>query len=195
MNFDNFDFAALQRDLDEYARELAARNWWQRNWRWFVPTLAGVLLVLGAIAAFWGLYLRVYQLDVYRSAMRQIQADETLQDELGQPIRKAGWRPPSARIEDDETDIRWNIAGPKQAAKAHVAARLMQDKWEIVQLEVTLPSGERHAVASDGEGNAPAFTPNGQSRPTDQSREPDAGHGDPDLEIHLPMPTGEGTPQ
>ena len=188
MNLDNIDLVALQRDLDEFAREQQQRGWLRRNWLWLVPTLVVVLILLGCGAIYWAMFIRVYQLDVYQAAMRDIQADETLQSDLGQPITSANWPPPSPRIEAREQDIRWPIEGPKGSAKAHVSARLMQGKWEIIQLEVDLADGKRCSVASssDSEANAPVF-----QAPEGEPQKPETETDAPPPVINLAVPPGD----
>jgi hypothetical protein len=185
MNLNDIDLVALQRDLDEYARELRERSWLRRNWLWFVPALLIVAILLGGGGIYWALFTRIYQLDLFQSAMQQIKADEAVQSALGQPIAQAGWPPPSARLEAGEQDIRWSIQGSQGDAKAHVGARLMQGKWEIVQLEVVLANGKRLSVAASGdsEANAPIF-----SEPTTESKKPETDKNAPPPEINLTLP-------
>lgn len=187
MNLDKNDLVTHDRDLQEYARQLAERGWWRRNWRWFVPVLLLALIAFGAGAAYWALYARVYHLELYQTVMRQIAADEQLQQELGQPIEHTYWPPPSPRLEETEKDIRWPIAGPKGEAKAHVFASLRQGEWQVVQLEVVLANGKkvRVADAGDGEADAPKFeAPMGETQKTEASG--------PAPVINLPIPPNDG---
>jgi hypothetical protein len=155
--------------------------------RWLLVLL--LLILLGGGAIYWSLFTRVLHLDVVQTAMQEIRADKGLRSDLGQPIEVFGWRPPSARIESTEKDVRWNIAGPKGEAKAHVSARLMQGKWEIVQLEVTLPNGKRMSIAGSGDSDAEApryEAPKAGTKKTEPNM--------PAPEINLPIPSG-GAPE
>jgi hypothetical protein len=191
MNLNDIDLVALQRDLEEYARQQRERGWLRRNWLWFVPMLLLVLVLLGGGALYWGMFIRIYQLDIFQSAMQQIEADQAVQGALGQPITKAGWPPPSARLEAGEQDIRWSIKGSKTDAKAHVAARFMQGKWEIVQLEVLLTDGKRLSVASSGdsEANAPVFS---APKAASEKTEPEKNSPPPEINLALPPDDGPG---
>jgi hypothetical protein len=188
MNIDDIDLEALQRDLDEYARQLRQRGWLRRNWLWFTPLVLILVVLLGVGGAYWALYARVHGLDVYQSAMQQIAADEAVQKSLGQPIAETCWPPPGARLETDEQDVRWPIHGPQGEAKAHVAARRMNGKMTIVQLEVVLADGKRLNVSSGGdtEADAPAFTGAASSSPKTES-------SGPPPEINLAPPSMDGT--
>jgi hypothetical protein len=148
-----------------------------------IVVLLLVLIALGGAVVYWLLYARVYRLDVFRSAMQAIKADAGLQQELGQPIKVAGWRPPNARLESNERDIRWEIAGPKASARAHLSARLMRGKWEIIQVEIDLAGGKRVSlnVGEDGADAAPRF-----EAPETTSAAPESKAPAPD--INLPVP-------
>jgi hypothetical protein len=154
--------------------------------RWMLAVL--LVIVLGGGAIYWSMFTRVYRLDVVQTAMQEIRADKGLLGELGQPIEPFGWRPPNARIEETEKDIRWNIAGPKGQAKAHVSARLMQGKWEIIQLEIVLANGKKMSIADSGpsEADAPRFD---APKTETKKAEPNA----PPPEINLPIPS-DGAP-
>ena len=187
MNFDKIDLEALQRDLEEFAREQAERGWYRRNWRWFVPTALLTVIVVGGAALYWALFLRVYGLEVCQSAMRTIRADKQLQEALGQPIQTVKWpsrsAAPSARIEESEADVLWSIEGPKGRAKAHVFARRMLGKWETVTLDVVLPNGKKVLLneAGDSEAQAPPFT-----APKAEPNKPETNAPPPEINLAPP---------
>ncbi len=188
MNINDIDLEALQRDLEEFAQQQRQRGWFRRNWLWFVPLLLIVIVVGGGAGIYWAMFTRIHNLEIYQAAMHDIQADPALEEALGKPIRSANWPPPAARLEADEQDLRWNIEGPKATAKAHAAARMMQGKWEIVQLEVNLADGQRINVASSGdsEAEAPTFTaPSGESPTTETTPT------GPPPEIHFDIPPAD----
>ncbi len=203
MNLENIDLVALQRDLEEFAAERQKRGWFRRNWLWFIPTLLVVIVLAGGAGAYWVLFTRVYQLDVYQSAMKQIEADGPVCRELGNPITAATWPPPSARIEATEIDVRWHIEGPDGRAKAHVLAKRMQGKWEIIQLEVILANEKRLAITSDTESSAdapafvpPAATPETTPSAASSTAAPEANAPSlPGPEINLAPPSDDGVPK
>jgi hypothetical protein len=177
--------------LDEEVQGIAQvsnRGWWSRSWRWFLPTLLLVIVVLGGGAIYWSLFTRIFHLDVCQSGMQAIQASNEVQQALGQPITPVCWGvPPSTRLEAGEKDVRWEIEGPKGKAKAHVHARLLQGQWAIDVLEVTLGNGRRLSIAAGGDNaqEAPAFT---ASKPEAKKSESKA----PPPEINLPIPPDAG---
>jgi hypothetical protein len=147
------------------------------RWMWVL-----VVLAVGAAAVYWYLFTRVYRLDVVQTAMQKIAAHDGLRQELGEPIKPFGWRPPSARLEEGERDVRWEVAGPKGHAKAHVFARMMQGKWGIVIMEVELPGNKKFSLAD--EGGAPRFE--GGPPATKQS-----ATNAPPPDIEMPVPTDD----
>jgi len=189
MNFDKIDLEALQRDLEEFAREQRERGWFRRNWRWFVPTMVLTVLVVGGAALYWALFIRIYSLEVCQSAMQTICADKELQEALGQPIETVKWpsrsAAPSARIEESEADVLWSIEGPKGRAKVHAFARRMMGKWETTVLDVTLPNGKKVLLNEVGGNEAAPFT-----APKAEPNKPEANAPPP--EINLPAPSDEG---
>jgi hypothetical protein len=189
MNLDNIDLAALDRDLQEFARQQRERGWWKRNWRWFLPVLLLALIAIGAGAIYWSLFIRIYNLKECQSAMQAIAADKELQNLLGQPIKPV-YRPsrefvPSAQIEDRRIDIRWNIAGPKGGAKAHTLAELRMGEWQTIIREVTLPDGKKISLTETGGGDAeaPAF-----NAPKAATQKPESNAPAPEINMSTPPP-------
>lgn len=147
-------------------------------WLWILA----ILIVLIA-AGHWWLYGRIYRLPVYRMAMESIQASEELRQALGAPIAAVGWRPPSARLEERENDIRWEIGGPLGRAKAHLHARLMAGNWQCDILEVLLPDGRKISLAENlnkGE-EAPLF-----ESPKPRETKPEEKSPPPDITLPTP---------
>jgi hypothetical protein len=192
MNMDNLDQETLGQNAPVFGQP-KRRGWWSRNWLWFVPTvlLALVILCCGCPLAIglW-LYSRVFDLDVFQDAMQKIQANAELTRELGQPISPVRWPPPSFQPEDREMDVRWEIAGPKGRANAHVKARLMKGRWETVILEVVLANGKRVSLAVEEGGNeAPKFEPGKPAAAKPPATKPEAGAPAP--QINLPTPPAD----
>ena len=90
MSAEKIDLAALDRDLQEFARQQKNRGWWRRNWRRLVLVLL-LLMVAGAGGAYWLLIGRIHHLEVYQTAMQAIRADKELREQLGEPIHSVKW--------------------------------------------------------------------------------------------------------
>jgi hypothetical protein len=196
MKIEEIDLAALQKDLQELTKR---RGWFRRNWRWFVPILLLTIIVTGAGAGYWAFYTRVYNLEVCQLAMDSIEADAAMIESLGQPIQTVKWPSravaPNARVEEGEIDIIWHVQGPKGQAKAHARSRQRQGKWEMVILEVTLPTGKKMAVhTADAAGNEAApYVPGANSAtPSADAKKPETKGAD--LNIDLQLPPGDTPP-
>jgi hypothetical protein len=159
----------------------------KRHWFRRVLLVLAVIVAGGAACGYWFLFGRVHGLAVYRTAMETIEKDKGLQSELGQPIGAVAWPPPAARIEESETDIRWDIQGSNEGAKgraqAHLHARLIGGKPDIDVLEVLLPDGKKipltDAVPSDNVAKPYHSSPTKSGKPKNDAPPPD---------IDMPLP-------
>jgi hypothetical protein len=206
MNTDRANPAA-EKSAQQPAKQ-KRRGWFRRNWKWFLPLFLLAIVVVGGGAGYWYLFLRVYKLDVVQRAMQAIADDKGMQEALGRPIEsikrpaslfsKDGWQEimPSARVEENEIDVRWNIQGTKAQGKAHTFAKRRQGKWETLTLEVTPAGGKRVSIreAGDDENEAVPFVPGGNPEPPkSQGKKPEAKS--PDINIDLPIPPGDTPPE
>jgi len=200
MKIEDIDMAALDKDLRKLTQTPKQRGWFRRNWKWVVPLDLLITVVIVGGVLYWAFFTRVYNLDVCQKAMLAIGSTPTVLEALGEPIQPVKWPSqeamPNARVEDSEIDVRWIIEGPKGQAKAHVNSRNRQGEWDTVVLEVTLPDGKKIPIKTLGDiGNvakpwAPGAnpgTPNpGANRPKTKGS---------DLNIDLPVPSGDGPPE
>ena len=68
-------------------------TWWNRNWKWAVPTIILVALVVfvSFTAAIVGFVLNMMKSsDVYQGALQIVRSDEAVQEVMGRPIEE-GW--------------------------------------------------------------------------------------------------------
>jgi hypothetical protein len=170
--------------------EQKPRGWWSRNWKWFVPTVFLIMILIccgGPVAIFFGAIGVLRNAEPYVSTMQKIQSNPEAQEAFGQPIRDVSWIPVGQVSMENDTgsaELRWDLAGPKGKGKAYVKARMMNGKWEVVVIEVTLPNGKKLTIHDEGPGGAPPFNPQG-SAPPDKSKEEAAPQ--PDLNPNIPM--------
>jgi hypothetical protein len=167
--------------------EQKPRGWWSRNWKWFVPTvfLCLILMCGGCLTGIGVLFISgLRHLEPYVVTMDKIQANPEAQEAFGQPIRDDSWFP-VLTPDGNNMDIRWDLAGPKGKGKAHVKARMSDNKFETVFIEVILPSGKEIELPDEGGGNvAPPFKPQGAA---EGEKKPEASPS-PDLTPNIPMP-------
>lgn len=178
---------------------VVAPGWWSRHWRWFVPVLVIVVLLLaGAVGwyAMVGKNLRIKYSEPYRLALAQVQKDPKMTLRLGEPIRDAT-RLPSGSVENDRgrADFYFDVAGPKGKAKIQAQASRIGDRWGFSMLTATFDDGTR-ATLDVGDGDdAPKFNAGGvaATKPIEPLKpivappktSPSPGEG-PEIKLELP---------
>ena len=157
------------------AADRPQRGWFRRNWLWFVPTLfLGLLLpllligVLGVVIWHRVTISPVKSSEPYQMALELVQKEPKVIEQLGEPIEQVFWPPPSAKgLEGGpgRATLNFDVAGPKGRAAVQAEARMLDDKWGLSFLLVTIAeSGERITVdtaETSGLETAPKWNPGG----------------------------------
>ena len=99
------------------------RGWFRRNWRRFVLLLF-VIIVVGGGALYWNFFLRVYNLQVCREAMKTIAADKGMQETLGRPIKNAYWPSQETMPRPGSRTTRLTSAGASSARRSRWPGRI-----------------------------------------------------------------------
>lgn len=119
------------------------RNWWSKNWKWFVPT--GCATLIGLFAAF---LLCVVTLvfgvmkhsEPYKQALQKVQSSPAVVLCMGEPI-KPGWFV-TGEIETSygsgTANLAIPIAGPRRKGTIYVEARKSAGIWHFVVLQVAI---------------------------------------------------------
>ncbi|CAN7518369.1 cytochrome c oxidase assembly factor Coa1 family protein [Pseudoxanthomonas sp. LjRoot143] len=132
----------------------AQPNWWQRNWKWFVPVLAALLLALFAAFVF-GIVALIFgalkSSTPYQHAITRAQADPAVVAALGEPIR-AGWFV-QGNIGVDGASGEADLAIPLDGARAdgtlYVVAEKRAGEWRYETLAVNVDGGERIVLTDE----------------------------------------------
>ena len=137
-------------------------------------TAAGLLLLLILIGVLGAIILyRVYVSPIkasepYQMALGLVQKDPKLIEQLGEPIEQVFWPPPSARDLEGglgRATLNFDVAGPKGRAAVQTEARMLDGKWGLSFLLVTIAeTGERITVDTEetsGLETAPKWNPGG----------------------------------
>ncbi len=193
MSTNDTNLEALDHGQRTFAPQQPQRGWFARNWLWFIPSLLIILFIFCCgVPAFigFGVASKALRSGPYEVAMQKIQADPTIKRELGEPIEDVSWIP-AGRLEFEndrgEADLRFDVAGPKGQAKAHMAARFGNAKWELTILEVTLSSGKTLQLLKDEGNDAPAFQGTKPANAKPESKGPA-----PELNLSIPSDDGPG---
>lgn len=128
---------------------LARREgWFDKNWKWFVPTLAGALLVciatfvFGLLSLVGSMFRSSYP---YKVALERANASAEVADRIGKPLT-VGWLVSgSVNYRGQEGDAAFNIpiAGPKGKGTIVVQAKKHANQWTFQTLEVDVDGVDR----------------------------------------------------
>lgn len=123
---------------DDYVE--VRKSWWQRNWKWFVPTgCVSILLifVLFIVSLFFGVTSLMTNSDAYKGAMTEAQKNKQVIEKLGTPIEDDGMTSGSIKTTNDSgnCDLQIPIKGPKGKATLFVVAE-KKGTWKYSELTV-----------------------------------------------------------
>jgi Cytochrome oxidase complex assembly protein 1 len=127
----------------------AQRNWWNRNWKWFVPVL-GVVVVSFGVMFIGGILLAVTtsmkSTGAYREAVERATQNEAVQAALGTPITSGFWVTGNFNVSGSSgrANLAIPISGPQGKATIHAVATRAAGKWTFDTLVVKIrATGER----------------------------------------------------
>ncbi|WP_264536833.1 cytochrome c oxidase assembly factor 1 family protein [Flavobacterium sp. N1736] len=123
---------------DDYTE--VRKNWWERNWKWFVPTGCLSLLVLFGLfiaGIFFGVTSIMKDSDAYKGAMTAVQHNKVVIEKLGNPIESDGMVSGSINVSNDtgNCDIQIPIKGSKGTGTLFVVAT-KRGSWKYDELSV-----------------------------------------------------------
>lgn len=119
------------------------RDWWTRNWKWFIPTGCLVLVALGfafvATIAFTVL-TAVKSSDAYQIALRRAKADPRVMEAIGTPIHEGWFVAGSTEVSggSGKSDLSIPIRGPKGQATIYAVATKFAGDWQYSKLMVKI---------------------------------------------------------
>ena len=125
---------------DDYVE--VRKSWWQRNWKWFVPTgCVSILLifVLFIVSIFFGVTSMMTNSDAYKGAMTEAQKNNQVIEKLGSPIEDDGMTSGSINTSNDtgNCDLQIPIKGPKGKATLFIVAE-KKGTWKYSEMTVLI---------------------------------------------------------
>jgi hypothetical protein len=124
---------------------LPDKNWFQRNWKWFVPS--GCLTIILLFLAFFAGVLSIAELslkgnDAYAQAMARAQASPQVATRIGLPLKVGWFVSGSINTSGDsgDADLSIPISGPKGKGKILVVAKKVAGSWQFETLRVEVDS-------------------------------------------------------
>ena len=143
-------------------------NWWQRNWKWFVPVgcLSTLLLFVGGIVLLVTFVFGMMKSsDVYGQAVARAKANPEVIAALGSPITE-GYST-SGNIQQSgpsgSAELSIPLSGPKGKATIYVEARKSAGEWSFGKLQVEIESSHQRIDLLTGaeRSTAPNQLPDG----------------------------------
>lgn len=125
---------------------LRAPGWWQRNWKWFVPLLAALVLTLfaGAVLALMSMVLgMIKSSDAYQQPLQQAQRDPAVIAALGGPV-EPGWMVMgniSVNGPSGEASLQIPLSGPRASGDLFVEGSKSAGVWTFQTLSVQPDAG------------------------------------------------------
>src|SRR5688572_29757281 len=114
-------------------------NWWQRNWKWFVP--AGCLTILVLFAAFgavifFGISGVMRSSDAYQIAVAKAKAEPRVIAALGTPIKEGMFMSGNTNVSggSGHADLAIPLSGPKGTGKLYAVATKSAGTWTFSKL-------------------------------------------------------------
>ncbi|MCF6133288.1 cytochrome c oxidase assembly factor Coa1 family protein [Flavobacterium wongokense] len=110
------------------------KNWFQRNWKWFVPTgclSLIIVVVLFGIALFKGITSVMKDSDVYQHSISVAKKNKTVNEKIGTPLEDNGMISGSINTSgySGSAQLDIPIKGKKGEGIIHVEAEKKNDIW------------------------------------------------------------------
>jgi hypothetical protein len=122
---------------------LPCKNWFERNWKWFVPT--GCLTIIVLFLAFIAGVLSIVELSLkssgaYIQALAAAQANPQVANKIGRPLKAAWFVSGDINTNGDsgDADISIPISGPKGRGTIYAVAKKIAGNWQFETLQVEL---------------------------------------------------------
>jgi hypothetical protein len=118
-------------------------NWWQRNWKWFVPTGCLTLLATAVLFVACIVFLAFSVMkssDAYKIAVSRAKSDQRVVAALGTPISEGMFSSGKTNANglSGEADIAIPISGPKDKAMIYAVATKSEGTWSFSKLNVKI---------------------------------------------------------
>ena len=119
------------------------KNWWQRNWKWFVPTGCLTLIavfIIFIVTMFFTVTAMLKDSAPYVDAFESATTNSYVIEQLGEPIEQSAIIQGQISISDTESDadIRIPLEGPKGKGTLHVIGTKSNGKWTYSKMSISI---------------------------------------------------------
>jgi hypothetical protein len=121
------------------------KSWWQRNWKWFVPTgcLSLIaLFVVFIVVIFFTVTSMMKKSTPYIESYQTATTNSYVIDRLGEPIEQEGIVQGNISITNNngEASIFIPLKGPKGTGTIHVIANKYNGTWSYDKMSISIES-------------------------------------------------------
>jgi hypothetical protein len=119
------------------------KNWWNRNWKWFVPVgcLGSLVLFVGFIALLMCLVFGMMKSSVvYKQALSKAKAQPAVQATIGTPIEEGLLITGNIKVSgpSGQANLAIPISGPDGKATIYLVAAKSAGQWSFSTLVVEI---------------------------------------------------------
>jgi hypothetical protein len=121
----------------------APSSWLYRNWKWLLPSIFFLLLLIGAgfaVAFISSINTALKSSEPYKMALMSVKTNPQVIDALGEPIVASFWFSGNIKLSGSSgsAEFRIPISGPKAEASIDFIAKKSDEKWRFSRLVVEL---------------------------------------------------------
>jgi hypothetical protein len=146
LKFLDFNFIAGQKDAMESGSSAPPPprgNWWQRNWKWSVPTGCLTLIALGllfCVGTFFLVLTAFKSSDPYKIAVSRAKTDQRVIAAVGTPIHAGIFTTGNTSVQgaSGQANLAIPISGPKGKGTIYAVATKSEDAWSFSKLHVKI---------------------------------------------------------
>jgi len=126
--------------MDDSNELIEKRSWWNRNWKWFVPSGCLTLLLLFGLfigGIFYEVTSIIKDSDAYKESMTAVQNNKFVVEKLGFPIETDGMVSGNVTSNNDvrTCDVQVPIKGPKGKGTLFVVGE-KRGTWKYSEMSV-----------------------------------------------------------
>lgn len=139
------------------------RNWWERNWKWFLPTLivTGLVCLIGFFVLLFGLINGMMRSsEPYQTAMQRALAQPQVIAALGEPITAGYFVQGNIGTQgaSGSADLAIPLSGPRGDATLYVVGEQRAGQWRY-ELMIVRIDGQEQAIDLRGPQDAAPVLP------------------------------------
>lgn len=140
----------------------AKGNWFERNWKWVVPIVGGLLILLSTVVATMSVGRLMRSSVPYKDAVTFARENESVTDALGTPIREGLFVSGRINTIDDAgcANLSIPLSGPKASGTFYVSATRSEGQWTCDRVVLVIKAtGERIDLGAPNHRGQRKFEP------------------------------------